>query len=791
MANRNSEFGKEHERFSPREADMEKINLKVQRVGRAGGIGRYLRQSVALLVALSFALVPVAWADRTALKPGWNMFSAQQDVEVGQQVSLDAERQLPMLNNSRVDNYVDNLGRKLAASAPGEKYPYRFKVVNDSTINAFALPGGPIYIHRGVIEAADNEAQLAGVIAHEASHVALRHGTNQASKAYLAQVPLAILGGMLGSNSTKAVLAQLGAGFVVNSLLLKYSRTAESQADMMGTQILYDAGYDPRAMGQFFEKIQGDQTGRTVEFFSNHPSPDNRMERVSQEVDKLGGPQRGYTSDSREFQDIKRYVLSLPAAPAKGTQQAWQEDPDRNYPNQSGTLQLQIVSASYGANDRFIDVRQRMEARIQNNRLDLQVNNSSMGGDPIGQAKTLQLRYRWDNRDYDVTVRENQRISIPTEQQISDANAGYNSGALRIVSASYGTNNQFKDVLQLLQSRVQNGRLNQLVNNSSMGGDPSRGNSKTLRIQYEWDRRSYNVVAQENQRVLIPSDQQITDRNQGNNSMALRIVSASYGTNSRSNDVRQLMQSRVQNDRLNQLVNSSTMGGDPSRGYAKALRMSYEWDGRVFSVEAQDNQRLLVPTDQQVRDSGGQTGTSTEWPSEQMKAFENSIVRIQYPDNWQPYGQGDAVTIAPRNGLVDDGNGNQALAYGVIVNIYDPHLDNYGQQLQGRDYGQGSGQNSSAHLRLEQATDELVRDFQQSNRNMRVVRRHEDIRINGADACSTYLTNDSPLGGRETNWLVTVQRAEGVVFFVFVAPDRDFQNYERTFQIMLNSVRFR
>jgi hypothetical protein len=219
--------------------------------------------------------------------------------------------------------------------------------------------------------------------------------------------------------------------------------------------------------------------------------------------------------------------------------------------------------------------------------------------------------------------------------------------------------------------------------------------------------------------------------------------------------------------------------------------MTYEWAGRAFSVVAQDNQRLLVPTDQQVQDSGGQSGTSSEWPSEQMKAFENSIVRIQYPENWQPYGQGDAVTIAPRNGLVDDGNGNQALAYGVIINIYDPHLDNYGQQLQGPDYNPGSVQDSSAHLRLERATDELVKEFQQSNRNMRVARRHEDFRVNGQDACSTYLTNDSPLGGRETNWLVTVQRPEGVVFFVFVAPDRDFQNYERTFQIMLNSVRFR
>jgi len=173
-----------------------------------------------LFVAL--AVVVLAADDRTVLKPGWNMFSPQQDVEVGEQVSPDAERQLRMLNNSRVDNYVNNLGRRLAAKATGEKFPYRFKVVNDRAINAFALPGGPIYINRGVIEAAENESQLAGVIAHETAHVALRHGTNQASKASAAQVPLAILGGIIGNDSTEATLAQLGGSFAVNSVLLKY-----------------------------------------------------------------------------------------------------------------------------------------------------------------------------------------------------------------------------------------------------------------------------------------------------------------------------------------------------------------------------------------------------------------------------------------------------------------------------------------------------------------------------------------------------------------------------------------
>ena len=209
---------------------------------RLGLRGQSLRQAVVLAVALALVLAPRAWAERTPLKPGWNMFSPQQDVEVGQQVSGDAEKQVPMMNDSRVDNYLNNLGHRLSAHAPGYEFPYTYKCVNDRAINAFALPGVHVYINRGVIETADNEAQLAGVMAHETSHVALRHGTNQASKASAAQLPLAILGGVLGNNSTGAALAQLGAGFTLNSIMLKYSRTDESQADIMGTQILYDSG---------------------------------------------------------------------------------------------------------------------------------------------------------------------------------------------------------------------------------------------------------------------------------------------------------------------------------------------------------------------------------------------------------------------------------------------------------------------------------------------------------------------------------------------------------------------
>ena len=569
-------------------------------VRSAGG-----RRKHATRVVMVLALSAGIWAadGRTVLKPGWNMFSPQQDVEVGQQVAPDAERQLRMLNNSRVDDYVNTLGRRLAANAPGEKFPYRFKVVNDRGINAFALPGGPIYLNRGVMEAADNESQVASVLAHEISHVALRHGTNQASKASAAQVPLAILGGMIGSNSTKSVLAQLGANFAVNSILLKYSRTAESQADLMGAQILFDSGYDPRAMAQFFEKLEAQQRGSgQVEFFSNHPSPDHRIERVNQEVELLGGAPRDSQIGSREFGNVTRSLQALAGPPAKGQLTAGDT---RGQPVGQG---LRIMTASYGAGTRFIDVRQRLQSRVVNDRLDLQVNNSSMGGDP--------------NRDV-----------------------------------------------------------------------------------------------------------------------------------------------------------------------AEALQLTYDWAGRQYDVTVHENQRVTIPTSQQTRQDAGGSGAASDWPSERFVGVENSLLRISHPDNWQSRGQGDALTITPRDGLVDDGQGNQALAYGVIVNIFEPRSGGYDQQLQGGGYGRGSAEDAAA--RLDQATDQLVQELRLSNRNMRVIRYREVISVDGERALSTYLSNDSPLGGRETDWLVTMERPDGLLFLVFTAPEREVQGYEGAFHQMLRSVRIK
>lgn len=224
---------------------------------------------------------------------------------------------MPLLNDRRVDDYLNDLGQRLAAVAPGPKFHYEFRCLNSREINAFALPGGFVFVYRGAIETAVNEAQLAGIIAHEISHAALRHGTNQATKAEIWGAVGAI-GGVVAGGSAIGVASQIGGNLAINATLLKYSRTAETQADVVGTQILRDAGYDDRALGQFFEQLDADQKGKKpVEFFADHPNYEHRLDRINEEVDKMGGPPPNYVRDSQAFREIRRYLLSLPPPPEK------------------------------------------------------------------------------------------------------------------------------------------------------------------------------------------------------------------------------------------------------------------------------------------------------------------------------------------------------------------------------------------------------------------------------------------------------------------------------------------
>ncbi|HJQ99894.1 MAG TPA: M48 family metallopeptidase [Candidatus Polarisedimenticolaceae bacterium] len=247
------------------------------------------RRLAAGLVAL--ALTGGAAVAQTKFKSGFNLFSVDQDVEIGRESAAKVEQQLPIINDATSTNYVRAIGQRLAAAMPGTRFNYQFKIVNASDVNAFALPGGFMYVNRGLIEAAKNEGQLAGVLAHEMAHVALRHGTNQASKAYLSQTGLGLLGGFLGkdSGSTSKVIGTVG-GFGLNALFLKFSRTDEEQADVYGAQTMAKAGYNPQDMIDFFDtlaSLQSRNPSKVEQFFSSHPPPANRAQRIRAEMKSL------------------------------------------------------------------------------------------------------------------------------------------------------------------------------------------------------------------------------------------------------------------------------------------------------------------------------------------------------------------------------------------------------------------------------------------------------------------------------------------------------------------------
>jgi Zn-dependent protease with chaperone function len=264
----------------------------------------------------------IAVAQGTKVTAPKNSYKVSDDVQIGREAAAEVAKQLPLLpENGDIDAYVERVGAVLARAIPQEfqhpEFNYVFSVVNASDINAFALPGGPMFVNRGMIEAARSEGEMAGVMAHEISHVALRHGTAQATKSQGAGVQLgaiggAILGAIIGGNVGDIVAqgTQLGIG----AYLLKYSREYETQADILGAQILARAGYDPIDLARMFETIEREGGNRGPEWLSSHPDPGNRQERIAQEARLLTiSPSR--RNQSSEFSGVQATLRRMSPAP--------------------------------------------------------------------------------------------------------------------------------------------------------------------------------------------------------------------------------------------------------------------------------------------------------------------------------------------------------------------------------------------------------------------------------------------------------------------------------------------
>jgi len=297
----------------------------------------YKRQAaVALITLFAFFVMPLSLAAQTQIKYHSNKFKVQDDVKLGRQAAQEAEQQYPLLRDEEVRGYVARVGERLVAAIPPQfqhpEFQYSFKVVNANDINAFALPGGPMYVNRGMIEAAPDEGAMAGVMAHEISHVALRHGTAQATKAqkYGLLAGIAGIAGTILGGPQVGQLAQAPFGVY----FLKFSREYETEADMLGAQMMARAGYDPRDLAEMFRIIE-QRGGGGGGFLSDHPSPSDRYARINREAQSLRV--QGSPPDSRDFARIQERLRGYPAAQSMAditrSGQRYPSDTNANYPN--------------------------------------------------------------------------------------------------------------------------------------------------------------------------------------------------------------------------------------------------------------------------------------------------------------------------------------------------------------------------------------------------------------------------------------------------------------------------
>jgi Zn-dependent protease with chaperone function len=275
----------------------------------------------ATLVAVSVAGLHA----QTAIKLPKNKYTPEQDVKLGREAAAEVQQQYPIIKDERIAKYLTKLGDRLVDAAPAELkqpvYEYSFTPVNLKEINAFALPGGPMFVHRGMFDSAAAEGEVVGVMAHELSHVLLRHGTANATKAQnpwlqLGQIAGAVGGAMVGGAAGSAI-AQ-GSQFGLGTLLLRYSRDFEKQADLLGSQIMARAGYDPRDLAHMFETIEKEAAasgGSGPQWMSSHPNPGNRTAYITKEAEAL---KMAPPADTSEFKTIKAVFASMPPAKSMG-----------------------------------------------------------------------------------------------------------------------------------------------------------------------------------------------------------------------------------------------------------------------------------------------------------------------------------------------------------------------------------------------------------------------------------------------------------------------------------------
>ncbi len=275
---------------------------------------------VLLAIVASLSVVPSGFAEDKKKDPdeignrdvgkGINFYSLDKEIALGKQLAQEVERQAKIIDDPIVAEYVNRLGQNLVRNSDA-KVPFTIKVIQSEEVNAFALPGGFFFVNSGLILKADNEAELAGVMAHEIGHVAARHGTRQATKGQLinyGSIPLIFLGGWTG------YAIRQGLGLAIPIGFLQFSQSMEKEADLLGLEYMYKAGYDPSAFVDFFEKIQTlekKKPGTMSKIFSTHPPTDVRIKTSQENINKYLKAKPEYVVTTSEFNDVKARLYSL------------------------------------------------------------------------------------------------------------------------------------------------------------------------------------------------------------------------------------------------------------------------------------------------------------------------------------------------------------------------------------------------------------------------------------------------------------------------------------------------
>jgi len=284
------------------------------------GLRRNGPVALALLACGLFALAAPAFADDKSKDPdqignrsvdkGINFYSIEKEIAIGKQMAQEVERQAKIVDDPIIAEYVNRIGQNLVRNSDA-KVPFTIKVIDSEEINAFALPGGFFFVNTGILLNADNEAEMAGVMSHEIAHVAARHGTRQATRGDMinyGSIPLIFLGGWTG------FAIRQGAGLAVPMGFLKFNRGFETEADMLGLQYMYKAGYDPVAFVDFFEKVQSlekRKPGAMSKVFSDHPPTGDRITKSQQIIQKYLKEKPEYIVSTSEFNDVKARTVAM------------------------------------------------------------------------------------------------------------------------------------------------------------------------------------------------------------------------------------------------------------------------------------------------------------------------------------------------------------------------------------------------------------------------------------------------------------------------------------------------